>query len=186
MTPQFGAFTATELYCPKCRAAQPVGRLLLILPSGELHEFLCARCATSLGERTVTGSPRTAPRFQSPRPAKRAAAEIANLNRLRIVFFGTAELACASLAALAAQPDFEIVGVVTQPDRPRGRDLKLQPTPVKELALRHSLRVLQPERARHESFIGHAGRIASRPDRGGGLRADSPRRPSSTCHATVV
>ena len=76
------------------------------------------------------------------------------LEPLRIIFFGTAELACASLAALAAQPDFEIVGVVTQPDRPRGRDLKLQPTPVKELALRHSLRVLQPERARHESFVG--------------------------------
>ncbi|MBI4328185.1 MAG: methionyl-tRNA formyltransferase [Chloroflexi bacterium] len=75
------------------------------------------------------------------------------MTRLRIVFFGTAELACASLATLAAQTDFEIAGVVTQPDRPRGRDLKLQPTPVKELALRRSLGVLQPERARHESFV---------------------------------
>ena len=53
---QFGAFTASELYCPKCKQSQPVReRLLLVLPSGELHEYLCARCATSLGEREVTG-----------------------------------------------------------------------------------------------------------------------------------
>jgi len=57
MPEQFGTFTASELYCPKCGRAQPVReRLLLVLPSGELHEFLCARCATSLGKRTVTGS----------------------------------------------------------------------------------------------------------------------------------
>lgn len=62
MPQQFGDFTASELYCPKCRRSQPVReRLLLILPSGELHEYLCARCATSLGERTVTGPSRPAP-----------------------------------------------------------------------------------------------------------------------------
>ena len=56
MSQQFGAFTASELYCPKCQRSQPVReRLLLVLPSGELHEFLCTRCATSLGKRTVTG-----------------------------------------------------------------------------------------------------------------------------------
>ena len=56
MKEQFGAFTASELYCPKCKAAQPVReKLLLILPTGELHEYLCVRCATSLGQRTVTG-----------------------------------------------------------------------------------------------------------------------------------
>jgi hypothetical protein len=56
MTQQFGNFTASELYCPKCRAAQPVReRLLLVLPTGELHEFTCSRCGTSLGKRTVTG-----------------------------------------------------------------------------------------------------------------------------------
>ena len=53
---QFGQFTASELYCPKCKSSQPVReRLLLVLPTGELHEFLCANCATSLGKRTVTG-----------------------------------------------------------------------------------------------------------------------------------
>jgi methionyl-tRNA formyltransferase len=66
---------------------------------------------------------------------------------------GTAELACASLKALAAEKDSSVVAVVTQPDRPKGRDLKLQPSPVKEVALRLGLPVLQPERARHEAFI---------------------------------
>jgi len=72
MSQQFGTFTASELYCPKCRSAQPVReRLLLVLPSGELHEFLCARCATSVGKRTVTG-PAVAPaaRQPPPRPAR--------------------------------------------------------------------------------------------------------------------
>jgi hypothetical protein len=55
MPEQFGSFTASELYCPKCRVAQPVReRLLLILPSGELHEYLCRKCGTSLGERKVS------------------------------------------------------------------------------------------------------------------------------------
>jgi len=58
MREQFGAFTASELYCPKCKTAQPVReRLLLVLPSGELHEYLCAHCATSLGNRTVSAPP---------------------------------------------------------------------------------------------------------------------------------
>ncbi len=45
---------ASELYCPKCKAAMPVReRLLLILPDGELHEYLCVHCGSSLGERTT-------------------------------------------------------------------------------------------------------------------------------------
>jgi len=67
MPQQFGNFTASELYCPKCQASQPVReRLLLVLPSGELHEFLCVKCATSLGKRTVTG-PAVAPVAPKPR-----------------------------------------------------------------------------------------------------------------------
>jgi len=55
MTEQFGAFTASELYCPKCRKSQPVReRLLLVLPNGELHEYLCTGCGESLGKRTVS------------------------------------------------------------------------------------------------------------------------------------
>ena len=72
---------------------------------------------------------------------------------LRIIFMGTAELACASLTALTQSPAFKVLAVVTQPDRPKGRDLKLQPSPVKESALRLGLPVLQPERARNENFV---------------------------------
>ena len=75
------------------------------------------------------------------------------MSRLRIVFMGTPELACASLNALLECDQFEIAGVVTQPDRPKGRDLKLTPPPVKELALRKGLAVLQPERSRAEGFL---------------------------------
>jgi methionyl-tRNA formyltransferase len=67
---------------------------------------------------------------------------------------GTAELSCNSLRALIESPDFQVVAVVTQPDRPKGRELKLQPSPVKELALQSNLPVLQPERARDEAFLG--------------------------------
>ncbi len=72
---------------------------------------------------------------------------------LRLIFMGTAELACASLKALVETPGFQVVAVVTQPDRPKGRDLKLQPSAVKVLALEHHLPVLQPERARNEAFV---------------------------------
>jgi len=66
MSQQFGTFTASELYCPKCGRAQPVReRLLLVLHNGELHEFLCSRCATSLGKRTVTG-PAVTPAARRP------------------------------------------------------------------------------------------------------------------------
>jgi len=72
---------------------------------------------------------------------------------LKIIFMGTPELACASLRALLGVPEFQIVAVVTQPDQPKGRGLKLQPSPVKEIGLRENLPVLQPIRARDEQFI---------------------------------
>jgi methionyl-tRNA formyltransferase len=72
---------------------------------------------------------------------------------LRIIFMGTAELACASLAALCREAQMQVAAVVTQPDRPKGRDLKLTPSAVKELALRENLPVLQPERARDPAFL---------------------------------
>jgi methionyl-tRNA formyltransferase len=75
------------------------------------------------------------------------------MDELRIIFMGTPELARVSLAALIGCPRFAVVAVVTQPDRPQGRDLKLQASPVKQAALEHHLPVLQPERARHEAFL---------------------------------
>ncbi|MEP6662359.1 MAG: methionyl-tRNA formyltransferase [Verrucomicrobiota bacterium] len=72
---------------------------------------------------------------------------------LQIVFMGTAELACASLKKLAEQNEFQIVSTVTQPDKPKGRDLKLQPSFVKKLAQELNLPVLQPAKARDEIFV---------------------------------
>ncbi|HZR16802.1 MAG TPA: methionyl-tRNA formyltransferase [Verrucomicrobiae bacterium] len=66
---------------------------------------------------------------------------------------GTPQLACDSLQALADAPAVEVVGVVTQPDRPKGRELKLTPSPVKQLALERQLPVLQPEKARDPQFL---------------------------------
>jgi methionyl-tRNA formyltransferase len=67
---------------------------------------------------------------------------------------GTAELACASLRALASSENLIVVAVVTQPDKPKGRDLKLQFPAVKQLALDLKLPVLQPTKARDENFVG--------------------------------
>jgi methionyl-tRNA formyltransferase len=72
---------------------------------------------------------------------------------LRIIFMGTPELAATSLEALLREPAFQVVAAVTQPDRPKGRALKLTPSPVKEIALHAGLPVLQPERARQEGFL---------------------------------
>ena len=73
MPQQFGDFTASELYCPKCRRAMPVRqKLLLILPTGELYDYLCSGCATSLGQRTVTG-PAVQPSLSRPPAALRGA-----------------------------------------------------------------------------------------------------------------
>jgi methionyl-tRNA formyltransferase len=78
--------------------------------------------------------------------------------RIAIVFFGTAELACPSLAALSEHPQIEVAAVVTQPDRPKGRDLKLQPSPVKVEAMKRQLPVLQPEKARRPEFVSEVAR----------------------------
>ena len=70
---------------------------------------------------------------------------------LRIIFMGTAELSCASLEKLAE--NFSVAAVVTQPDKPKGRELKLQFSTVKILAEKLELPVLQPAKARDEKFI---------------------------------
>ena len=52
---QFENFTASSLYCEKCRAAMPVReRLLLILPDKEIFDYLCTGCGSSVGQREVT------------------------------------------------------------------------------------------------------------------------------------
>src|SRR5579859_7544797 len=66
---------------------------------------------------------------------------------------GTPELASTSLQALVDCSEVELVAVVTQPDRPKGRELKLTSSPVKDRALGNRLPVLQPEKARDEKFV---------------------------------
>ena len=73
---------------------------------------------------------------------------------LRIIFMGTAELSCASLEKILHAPNCSVAAVVTQPDKPKGRELKLTPSPVKILAENLHLPVLQPLKARDEKFIG--------------------------------
>jgi methionyl-tRNA formyltransferase len=65
---------------------------------------------------------------------------------MRLAFFGTPDVAVPALEALVAASDVEVVAVVTNPDRPRGRSSEPVPPPVKEAALRHGLEVLQPAR----------------------------------------
>ncbi len=69
---------------------------------------------------------------------------------MRVIFMGTPDFAVPSLQALLDRGD-DICAVFTQPDKPKGRGHKLQPPPVKELALRHSLPVLQPDTLRDEA-----------------------------------
>lgn len=71
---------------------------------------------------------------------------------MRIVYFGTPQLAAEMLKAVAGAPGAELVAVVTQPDRPRGRSKKLLAAPVKECAQALALPVLQPERASTPEF----------------------------------
>jgi methionyl-tRNA formyltransferase len=70
----------------------------------------------------------------------------------RIVFLGTPEFAVASLDALV-QADYNIVGVVTAPDKPAGRGMKLQESAVKKYAVEKGLKVLQPEKLKNPEFL---------------------------------
>jgi len=79
---------------------------------------------------------------------------------MRVIFCGTPRFAVPSLERLA-EAGFEIPLVVTQPDKPRGRGLELEPTPVKAAALARGLRVIQPEKIKHnEEFRAELERIA--------------------------
>jgi methionyl-tRNA formyltransferase len=71
---------------------------------------------------------------------------------LRVVFFGTPEFAVPTLDALLQSP-YELVGVVTQPDRPRGRGQKTTASPVKTAALAAGKRVLQPASVKDAEFL---------------------------------
>jgi methionyl-tRNA formyltransferase len=77
---------------------------------------------------------------------------MSNYKDLRIVFMGTPEFAVASLDALV-KAKCNIVGVITAPDKQAGRGMKMTESAVKKYAVRHHLRVLQPEKLKNIEFL---------------------------------
>ncbi|MBQ3491578.1 MAG: methionyl-tRNA formyltransferase, partial [Oscillospiraceae bacterium] len=71
---------------------------------------------------------------------------------MRVVFMGTPDIAATCLKKILAD-DFQVVGVYTQPDRPKGRGMKLVASPVKEVALANEIPVFQPENFREEETV---------------------------------
>ena len=71
---------------------------------------------------------------------------------MRVVFMGTPDIAATCLKKIL-DDGFEVVGVYTQPDRPKGRGMKMVYSPVKELAIAHSIPVFQPENFREDATV---------------------------------
>ena len=67
---------------------------------------------------------------------------------MKVIFFGTPQFAVPSLEHLLSHPEFEVLGVVTQPDKRRGRGNQLTPSPVKAVATAHQIPVWQPKRVK--------------------------------------
>ncbi len=79
---------------------------------------------------------------------------------MRVLFWGTPEFATSALRALIGE-GFDVVGVVTQPDKPVGRSRsKREPSPVKRIAIEESIPVLQPDRPRGDDFLAQLAAIA--------------------------
>ena len=78
---------------------------------------------------------------------------------MKVVFMGTPDFAVGTLEALI-EAGHEVIGVVTQPDKPKGRGKTLMATPVKEVALKHQIPVYQPKRVREAGFTETLGRLA--------------------------
>ena len=71
---------------------------------------------------------------------------------MRVVFWGTPEFAAPALRALVGE-GFEVVGVVTQPDKPQGRSREIIPSPVKQIAIDEEIPLFQPKNARDPELI---------------------------------
>ena len=78
---------------------------------------------------------------------------------MRVLFWGTPDFALPSFRALVGE-GHEVVGVVTQPDRPSGRGQRLRASPVKEAALQEGVPVLTPEKPRGAAFLDALGVLA--------------------------
>ena len=78
---------------------------------------------------------------------------------MKVVFMGTPDFSVGTLEALV-EAGYEITGVVTQPDKPKGRVKSIMPTPVKEEALKHGIPVLQPVKVRDPEFVEELKNLA--------------------------
>lgn len=72
---------------------------------------------------------------------------------MKVLFMGTPDFAAHCLEAVLSDGKHEVIGVVSQPDRPKGRGHKLMPTAVKTVALAHNITVYQPETLKEYSFL---------------------------------
>lgn len=81
------------------------------------------------------------------------------MTQLRILFMGTPHFACPTLQMLIHRGE-NVIAVITQPDRPKGRGQQLQFPPVKELALRHTIPVMQPVKVRAPEVIDSIRELA--------------------------
>jgi methionyl-tRNA formyltransferase len=75
------------------------------------------------------------------------------VSKVRLCFLGTPEIAATCLRGVHADEHYEVVGVITQPDRPAGRKLQLTPTPVKILALSFGVPILSPESVNTDEIL---------------------------------
>jgi hypothetical protein len=72
---QFENFTASSLYCEKCKAAMPVReRLLLVLPDKEIFDYLCTGCGSSVGRREITAGEKLLSQTVATRRPRRSGA----------------------------------------------------------------------------------------------------------------
>jgi methionyl-tRNA formyltransferase len=72
---------------------------------------------------------------------------------VRLLFIGTGDIGLPTLRDLFASPDHNVIGCVTQPDKPAGRHQELRVSPIKELALHHHARIFQPAKIRDRGAI---------------------------------
>ena len=80
------------------------------------------------------------------------------MSKLKVLFMGTPDFAVPTLEALC-NSDYEVIGVVTQPDKPKGRGKSVQMTPVKECALKYDIPVFQPVRIRDEENVAKLAKL---------------------------
>jgi methionyl-tRNA formyltransferase len=80
---------------------------------------------------------------------------------MRIVFIGTGEIGVPTLRMLQSSTEHELVGVITQPDKPAGRDYQIKPSPIKEAAKDSETPVLQPKRIRDTKAISEIRAFAA-------------------------